>query len=42
MISDIVQVMQIEKLGYIQINIFNIWFRHSSSDANRKARIYSN
>jgi len=41
MISDIVQVMQIEKLGYIQVNIFNVWY-HSSSDANRNARIYSN
>jgi len=25
MISDIVQVVQTEKLGYIQINIFNIY-----------------
>jgi len=27
MLSDIVQVMQIEKLGYIQVNIFNVWYQ---------------
>jgi hypothetical protein len=42
MISDIVQVMKIEKLGYIQINILMYDIRHSSSDENRKARIYTN